>query len=82
MTTPPASLTVACSAVPNEVPTKVDCGVPAVVVMEAGTCTTGTLLSEPVAAFPELVWVRSPPPYALAVLVTEVGELAGTFTTT
>jgi hypothetical protein len=49
--------------------------------IEAGTCTTGTLGSVPVVALPELVWVRSPPPHALAVLVTEVGEAAGTLTT-
>jgi hypothetical protein len=50
------------------------------IVIEAGTCTTGTLLSDPVAAVPKLVCVRSPPPYAPAVFDTEVGEFVGTFT--
>ena len=41
---------------------------------------TGTLVSDPDAALPELVWVTSPPPNTLAVLLTDVGELAGTLT--
>ena len=44
-----------------------------------GACTTVTVSVE-VAAVAKLVWVRSPPPHAAAVLVTEAGELAGTFT--
>jgi len=50
------------------------------IVIDAGTWTTGTLLSLPVAAVAELVWVKSPPPQARAVFDTEVGELDGTFT--
>jgi hypothetical protein len=50
------------------------------IVIVAGTCTTGTAKSLPVAAVPCDVWPGSPPPHALAVLETDVAELAATFT--
>jgi hypothetical protein len=45
----------------------------------AGTWIT-VAVSLPVAAVAKLVWVRSPPPHAFAVLLTETGEVAGTST--
>jgi hypothetical protein len=51
----PPSRTVACSGNPKVVPTFVFCPDPPLADMEAGVWTTGTLLSVPEAAFPELV---------------------------
>ena len=76
-----ASFTVTPNAVPKAVPTVADCGV--VFIFAAicvGTCTTGTFVSLPLTAEPELVWTKSPPPKATAVFVTKVGEFPGTLT--
>ena len=81
MVTPPPSFTTTVKAVPNAVPIVALCVPPAVIVTDAGVWATVTV-SVDCAAEPELVWVRSPPPQALAVFETEVGEFAGTFTVT
>jgi hypothetical protein len=82
MVTPPPSFTTTVKGVPNAEPVVALCVPPAVIVTDAGVCTTGTLLSVDVVAEPNVVCVRSPPPQALAVFETEVGEFAGTFTVT
>lgn len=80
MATPAASVTSTVNGVVNAAPVSALCVPPAATVMLAGTCVTGTLLSVPEAAVPELVCTGSPPPYALAVFDTVIGDVAGTFT--
>jgi hypothetical protein len=48
--------------------------------ISAGTCTTVAVSVLLLAALPELVWTGSPPPHAVAVFDTEVGEFRGTST--
>jgi hypothetical protein len=48
--------------------------------MLAGVCTTVTLSVFDTAAVPWLVWVKSPPPHADAVLLTDTAEVVGIFT--
>ena len=61
MVTPPASFTTTVKAVPKAVLIGALCVPPAVIVTDAGTWTTLTVLKV-VAPLPELVCVRSPPP--------------------
>jgi hypothetical protein len=75
----PASRTVTDRFVGNAVEIDVDWLLPDVRLMVAGTCTTVTVLN-PVAPVPWFVWIRSPPPHAVAVFVIEVAEAAGTLT--
>src|SRR5271165_1940188 len=79
MTTELASFTVADRAVVNAVFIVADWLLPPLTVRLAGIWIT-VAVSVAVAAVAELVWVRSPPPHAFAVLLTETGEAAGTFT--
>ena len=74
-----ASRTVACSVL-NEAPSATDWPDPDVAEMVAGAWLTVTVSLLDRTAVPGAAWTGSPPPYAAPVLVTDVGEAAGTFT--
>jgi hypothetical protein len=74
----PASLTVAWRLIAKAVLMAALWGVPAVAIICVATWITVTM-SEPAAAVPKFMWTVSPPPNALPVFITLVGEFAGMF---